>query len=165
MGSHKAVKGLTEKEKDRPRPTANDSSPAEPAAGLSLSHTSEMAKDLQKWSRPLARGVCERLAFDKADANPLAAEFRRLAKSHPAYDSSPADVCRSVEGLVNELSSETELRDGGQLTGALRNRWREWTQPGGWLPDAAGILGADGASLKDLAETDGSDDDDEDEDR
>lgn len=119
------------KEKDRPPQTAKDSSRLPDAPDLSSQSTSGTDNDLQKWSRPFARQVCERLKFEPSNADPLAAEFRRLAKTHYAFDEDPAQAKTSVEGLIDQLAGEADLRDGGQLTGALRNRWAEWTSGGG----------------------------------
>jgi hypothetical protein len=130
----KTLRGLKEETKDRPPATSHESSPAEPAPDLSSESIPPTAKDphkLHAWSRPFARQVCERLTIPDNDAPAIAAECRRLAKTHPGFDEDPDAAKASVEALVQHMGTEAAFRDGGQLTGALRNRWAEWTAGSG----------------------------------
>lgn len=139
--------------KEKTNSDGGDDSSASPPVCLSDTQ-SESTDRGDEWAHPEARSICQRWSFASSDANGIASELKRLASTHHEGTKRGRE---SVLALVDEIGGESELRDGGQLIGALRNRWPEWTQPGGKLPDAAEILrddGWDGTPLTERAQKD-----------
>ncbi|HUW14488.1 MAG TPA: hypothetical protein VM537_32505 [Anaerolineae bacterium] len=159
----KAVKDLKDKKTDpgtnsNVPQSAKHGSPTPSATGLSsvstggetggetAPATTPGSGRLHAWSRPLARRICGHRSFSQKDAPALASSFRSLVKLHPDWPTDPDRAMASLEHLLEDL--DAELHSAGELTGALRNRWAEWTAPGGSLPDIRDRLAEDGWTPK-----------------
>ncbi len=135
VATPKAVKDPKTRKDKQPATASGNASPPSGSDCLSNSEGGKATtkQRLQRWSYGAARVACKHLSLDGTDANGIASELRRLAKKH---GDGLQPGMQSAAALLEELTvnAETTFADGAAIVGALRNRWGEWTQPGGTVP-------------------------------